>query len=268
MTGREWQHGLFVRDRWNVSDKLTLDLGLRWEYYPIMHRADRGLERVDLQTLEVLLGGRGGNDDNVGLKAEWDNFAPRLGAVYRLNENTVAPQPATASPTTRFRGGARCAGSTRPPSRDLHQHDPFGWYNTLNDGIPLITGPDMQSGRVPLPTRSTCGRLKWATSIAAASIRGTPRSSAGCRGTSRLTSPMSAPAGDGGYADLDINAPTVVGGGNASRPYALRWDPTRPACSAAGASACDDRLSRAAGRVNRPFTKGLLLKGAYTLAKS
>ncbi len=37
----------------------------------------------------MLLGGRGGNDKNVGLKASWDNFAPRLGAIYRLNENTV-----------------------------------------------------------------------------------------------------------------------------------------------------------------------------------
>ena len=63
LTGREWQHGLFVRDRWQASRELTLDLGLRWEYYPIMHRADRGIERVDLDTLDVLLGGRGGNPD-------------------------------------------------------------------------------------------------------------------------------------------------------------------------------------------------------------
>ena len=96
MTAREWQHGLFVRDRWNVSDKLTLDLGLRWEYYPIMHRADRGLERVDLQTLEVLLGGRGGNDKNVGLKADWDNFAPRAGRRLSPEREYGAPQPATA----------------------------------------------------------------------------------------------------------------------------------------------------------------------------
>ena len=57
MTGREWQHGFFVRDRWTVSSKLTLDLGVRWEYYPIMQRADRGIERLDFQTLEILLGG-------------------------------------------------------------------------------------------------------------------------------------------------------------------------------------------------------------------
>ena len=63
LTGREWQHGLFIRDRWQATARLTLDLGLRWEYYPIMHRMDRGIERVDLDTLDVLLGGRGGNPD-------------------------------------------------------------------------------------------------------------------------------------------------------------------------------------------------------------
>src|SRR5262249_55833272 len=39
MTAREWQHALFFRDRWTPSAQLTLDLGLRWEYYPIMKRA-------------------------------------------------------------------------------------------------------------------------------------------------------------------------------------------------------------------------------------
>ncbi len=49
MTVREWQHALYFRDRWNVYPKLTLDLGLRWEFYPIMKRAEgRGLDRLDL----------------------------------------------------------------------------------------------------------------------------------------------------------------------------------------------------------------------------
>ena len=51
MTAREWQHALYIRDRWTPSPKLTLDLGLRYELYPIMHRTDgRGLDRLDLNT--------------------------------------------------------------------------------------------------------------------------------------------------------------------------------------------------------------------------
>ena len=46
MTTREWQHNFYARDRWQISNKLTLDLGLRYEYYPIMTRADRGIEKV------------------------------------------------------------------------------------------------------------------------------------------------------------------------------------------------------------------------------
>src|SRR5262249_11074591 len=89
MTGREWQHGLFIRDRWTVSPKMTLDIGVRWEYYPIMPRANRGIERLDLNTLDVLLGGLGGNPDDLGLTAGKNNFAPRIGMVYRMNERTV-----------------------------------------------------------------------------------------------------------------------------------------------------------------------------------
>ena len=38
MTGREWQFGWFAQDRWQVSRKLTVTLGLRYELYPLMTR--------------------------------------------------------------------------------------------------------------------------------------------------------------------------------------------------------------------------------------
>ena len=34
MTGRENQFGFYVSDRWQVNEKLTLNLGLRYEYVP------------------------------------------------------------------------------------------------------------------------------------------------------------------------------------------------------------------------------------------
>src|SRR5713226_1342645 len=37
-TAREWQFGLFVGDRYRITNKLTATLGLRYEYYPLMTR--------------------------------------------------------------------------------------------------------------------------------------------------------------------------------------------------------------------------------------
>ena len=63
MTGRENQYGLYVSDRWQVNEKLTVNLGLRYEYYPLMSRADRGLEQLDYNTFMIRLGGLGGNPE-------------------------------------------------------------------------------------------------------------------------------------------------------------------------------------------------------------
>ena len=54
-TTREWQHAMFFRDRWTPNHKLTLDLGLRWEYYPIMpagRSADRDAGLADARCLD------------------------------------------------------------------------------------------------------------------------------------------------------------------------------------------------------------------------
>ena len=55
-----------------------------------MARADgRGLDRLDLTNLEVIVAGRGSNPQTNGMSAGLDNFAPRLGGVFRLNDKTV-----------------------------------------------------------------------------------------------------------------------------------------------------------------------------------
>jgi hypothetical protein len=269
MTGREWQHAVYVRDRWNVSPRLTLDLGLRWEYYPIMTRADgRGLERLDLDTLEVIIGGRGGNPKNVGLDAGLDNLAPRVGAVYRLNDKTV------------LRSGYgityNAMGWARPMRGDLNypvtifsnftQPEQFLWYGRLEQGIPLILGPDQSTGRVPLPNSAGMAtpepgnvdrgvvhtwnvsferRLPFDTSVDVAYVGA---------------------QGDGGYAWLDINAPLTLGGGTASRPYFASHGRQLEIRSWGQYLETDYHSLQIA--LNKPFTRGLMFKGAYTLSKS
>jgi Carboxypeptidase regulatory-like domain/TonB dependent receptor len=265
MTTREWQHGLYFRDRWTVTPKLTLDLGLRWEYYPIMHRADRGLERVDLQTLDVLLGGRGGNPDNVGLEAAKDNFAPRLGAIYRINDDTVV------------RTGYGITYNPIPWGRPLRgfypatiaaaffNTDPFQPYGSLAQGIPTITGPDLESGRFPLP-----GAVDMRTPEPGNVDRGTIQSwnlAFERRFPLNLALDIAyvGAKGDGGYADLDINAPQVIGSGAAGRPYAPMG---RTIALRSWGQRLKTRYHALQLAVNRPFTGGLMLKGAYTWSKS
>ena len=47
LSGRENQYGLYVTDRWQANQKLTVNVGLRYEYYPLMQRESRGIELLD-----------------------------------------------------------------------------------------------------------------------------------------------------------------------------------------------------------------------------
>ncbi len=63
-TAKEWQFGWFVGDRYRVTNKLTANLGLRYEYYPLMQRDSVAkFDRYDFVTGNVLLGGIGGNPE-------------------------------------------------------------------------------------------------------------------------------------------------------------------------------------------------------------
>ena len=49
-TLRGWQYGSYVRDQFELTKKMSVSVGLRYEYYPLMSRADRGLEVFNFAT--------------------------------------------------------------------------------------------------------------------------------------------------------------------------------------------------------------------------
>jgi hypothetical protein len=288
MTTREWQHNFYGRDRWQVTDKLTLDLGLRYEYYPIMTRADRGIEKVlgadDLASTRalagntsaltadadgvlrptVLLGGLGNNANDLGIKVSKTLFAPRLGLVYRINESNV------------FRSGYGITYNPLPFSRPLrgfypltlasayYADEPYGWVTTYDQGIPDVTGPDLSSGRLALTP-------DYLMRTPAGDVSRSRIQSWNVSYERRLPYDISVDvayvgtAKNGGFTDIDANASDVPGGGSASRPLAsirgnqslLLWGPF-----------AKSRYHSLQVAINRPFKNGLMLKGAYTLSKA
>jgi len=80
----------YVQDKWQVSKKLTIDLGLRHEIYPPgtpKHKG--GFSNYDPQTNSLIVAGIGSNPSNLGRKLYLNYFAPRVGISYRFDEKTV-----------------------------------------------------------------------------------------------------------------------------------------------------------------------------------
>lgn len=88
---RHWAFFSFINDKWQVTQKLTLDLGLRHEYYnPFTGLAEKGgLSNYDPSNNTARVAGFGDVPDDLGVTATWKNFAPRLGAAYRFSDKTV-----------------------------------------------------------------------------------------------------------------------------------------------------------------------------------
>ena len=313
----EWTHALFVRDRWNVSDRLTFDLGLRYEVYPVMRRATRGMEMLDLDTLEIVIGGRGPDNpatlldegsETLGVHAEKDLFAPRFGAIYRLNDRTVLRAGyglafSGEGFTRPFRGDASYPGALNraedTPTDGNHQ---WGWLQTISEGIPFIELPSNDLVRQPLPLTSSNTRTMVPDTVIRPRIH-----SYNLAIERQLPYSMSVDVAyvgnrsDGQWTDINMNASTVLGpacdvapddpsdidcptpqingvrGLNALRPYVSRINPDtgQPFPSPLNIATFNAytgfnkvRYNSLQVSVRRPFRQGLQLTGAYTLAST
>ena len=89
-TYRAWQVFAFVQDKWVTTPKLTLDLGVRWEFYPPGTPRFPGLfSNYDLDNNSLVIAGIGGNLLDLGMAKRYKYFAPRFGLAYRLSQSTV-----------------------------------------------------------------------------------------------------------------------------------------------------------------------------------
>lgn len=184
-TGKDSQYAVYFGDRWKVSPKLTADLGVRYEYFPLITRdgSDK-LEQFDTTTGLLLLGGLGGNPTHLGDTTSKTLFMPRIGLAYQINPVTVAraafgisndttplERPlrgfyplaigANAFDTSTTAEATACSGQA--PASCYRPYSTFGQVGTspLFDavGIPVIANPNISSGSVLVPSTDTIGTL-------------------------------------------------------------------------------------------------------------
>ncbi len=80
----------YAQDKWQALQRLTIDIGLRWEYWRNPRpRLAGGFSNYDPINNQVLVAGIGNNPKDLGREQYYRHFNPRLGISYRLNDKTV-----------------------------------------------------------------------------------------------------------------------------------------------------------------------------------
>jgi hypothetical protein len=82
MTSHE--HSLFVQDDWRISDRLTANLGLRYEVYGADSEEEDRLVNFDPVGLKLIYAGEEGASRSVNKKTR-HNLAPRLGLAWDMS---------------------------------------------------------------------------------------------------------------------------------------------------------------------------------------
>jgi hypothetical protein len=280
MNSKENIYGFYVRDRWQATPKLTLNLGLRWELYPNRTRsAGLGIESYDPATNDVLIGGRGNvpRDNGVGYSKKL--FAPRIGFAYQLWDRTVI-RSGYGITYHSHPWGAQALRGWFPLTIAAEFSGVNGFQPVTTDpnyvaggvpnqplgptvGILPICCPDISAGRIQLPLANEMGYpvadrelnrgyiQSW-NLIFETRLPGDFVTSIGYVGTASVN----------GFAFLDINASQVPGSGNDGRPLFAKFGRTSTTREWDGRTHSTYHSLQVA--VNRRLTSGLLIKSSYT----
>ena len=145
----------YARDQWQVTPKLTVNIGVRFDYFPIPLRNGTGAEYYDQKTNNMVICGVGSTPASCNIfDKNQSHFVPRIGVAYRLGDRTVirAGFGMSSDPTNIF--GLSNRRINFPYIEGVIQLPPnnMSYAITLRQGITVPPNPfPLTTGQVPVP---------------------------------------------------------------------------------------------------------------------
>jgi hypothetical protein len=267
---QHWAIFTFVHDKWQVTPKLTLDLGLRHEYYtPFVGLVDQGgLSNFDPATNSLLVAGYGSVPANLGVKTAKDNFAPRTGLSYRINEKMVLRAgygvsiipfpdnqyaynfpvkqnnqfnpPSSFAPAGRMEQGFPAPITANIPSDGIIVANTPLLRNQQYNVVPL----DLSEGKIHAWNVAFQRQLPWKFTVELAYV---------------------ANRAHGVLGRYDFNAGMTPGLDNAGRPY---FAPFNRTATSLGWLKTNTKYDSMQVKLDRRYSNGLLWTNSYTLSRA
>jgi hypothetical protein len=159
---RNWETGFFAQDDWRVTNRLTLNLGIRYDIFTFPTEVANRQANFDIATGRLLVAGQNGNSGSL-IPTDRNNFAPRVGLAYDvLGNNKLILRGGYGIFYFLDRGGIDNQLAQNPPFSGFSQFNfDQGFRITFTGQGPLGTGAtgnlDSRLATNPLPTGSTAG---------------------------------------------------------------------------------------------------------------
>ncbi len=259
-------YNLYFQDKWQISQKLTVDLGLRWEYWPSStpHHA-AGFSNYNPYNNTLLLAGLGSVPNDLGINSHLTSFGPRIGVAYRFNDKTVFRAGYGISYVPRDTNVynfpvAQATQFTAPNS--------FSAAGSLAVGVPpispvvlpstgIIVNPPLNQAYTYIPSNLPQGYVEsWNVTLQRA-LPGNFSAEAAFVGNHGVNLPTS--------NNLNINASQVPGSGTSTEPENILFGRTTQTLEPWNAPSYYEALQV---RLNRRFSNGFTLFNSYAYGKS
>jgi len=283
LTMRTWEMAYYVRDQWHVSPKLTVNYGVRWEYYPVPTRdsvdnlpssvaptglgtTGNGLYFLNMQNATVSVCGASGIPTDCGISVSKKQFAPSLGIAYRPSDKFVFRMGYALAPAQFNLGQPQIQAYPGEVQLDEVAKNPYSYVGQLHTGLPtILAAPNSGSVFPILPNTGNVTSVNSKKDF----VRGYYQSY-------NFTIQRELPGdflGSVGYVGthavhlqtaVDINY-GQLGGGTASQPLAFVPDYSTGITTPLPWGA--DKYNSLQTTLDRRLNRGLTLKAAYTYSK-